>query len=177
MDGECTSMTYDKIHARSEDSKDHPSRHWVKRLHADLKDFIPEGMEIFGENMYAKHSIKYDKLDSYFLVFNIAYWWNFLEWDKIEAVCDKLGLYTVPVLYKGPKVEGDWFTGKSKMGGEQEGYVIRNAYAFGTDQRAFSDNCAKFVRANHVQTDDHWMHQAIIKNGLANEELLRKIKD
>ena len=25
---------------------------------------------------------------------------------------------------------------------------------------------AKYVRAGHVQTDEHWMHSEIVKNGL-----------
>lgn len=33
MDGENTTMYPDFIHARSLDSKDHPSRHYVKTLH------------------------------------------------------------------------------------------------------------------------------------------------
>ncbi|MCK9369517.1 RNA ligase family protein [Candidatus Dojkabacteria bacterium] len=175
MDGECTGMTREKIHARSEDSKDHPSRHWVKNLHAQIKNYIPRGVEIFGENLYAKHSIYYSDLPSYFLVFavTIVGVGNFLEWEKVEKFCNEVGLHTVPVLYKG----NDWknqklFTGISKYGGEQEGYVIRNAYQFGYDQHAVNSNYAKWVRLNHIQTDEHWLEKPIIKNKL--EKLLKK---
>lgn len=55
-------------------------------------------------------------------------------------------------------------TGISKFGGEQEGYVVRNANEFPVEK--FSSCVAKFVRAQHVQTDDHWMHRSVIPNHL-----------
>ena len=45
-----------------------------------------------------------------------------------------------------------------------EGYVVRNAEQFAFND--FSDNIAKWVRRNHVQTDEHWLNQAIVPNGL-----------
>lgn len=81
-DGENISMYPDFIHARSLDSKDHISRHWVKSLHSEIKHLIPEGMIIRCENLFAKHSISYDNLDSYCYVFQI--WQNntILSWDE-----------------------------------------------------------------------------------------------
>ena len=51
------------------------------------------------------------------------------------------------------------------FGKDQEGYVVRNANRFKFED--FQDNIAKYVRANHVTTDQHWMHEAIIPNQLA----------
>ena len=51
MDGECTAMYSDYIHAGSLDSAHHPSRSWVKQLHAKVKSQIPENMIIYGENL------------------------------------------------------------------------------------------------------------------------------
>lgn len=42
MDGENTSLYRNKLHARSEDSKDHKSRHWIKSFHAQIKYNIPD---------------------------------------------------------------------------------------------------------------------------------------
>ena len=39
-------------------------------------------------------------------------------------------------------------------GHEVEGFVVRNAAAFHYDD--FKNNVGKYVRAHHVQTDDHW---------------------
>lgn len=45
-----------------------------------------------------------------------------------------------------------------------EGAVLRLADSFGYDE--FNQSVMKFVREGHVQTDDHWMHQAIVPNKL-----------
>lgn len=71
LDGECTTMYRDYIHARSIYSNNHESQTWVKKMHSSIKHLIPENYRICGENMYAKHSIKYDHLTSYFYVFAI----------------------------------------------------------------------------------------------------------
>jgi hypothetical protein len=39
-------------------------------------------------------------------------------------------------------------------GDTREGVVIRNAGEFPVDE--FSNNVCKWVRPNHVQTDEHW---------------------
>lgn len=66
MDGESCTMYRDKIHARSIDSKNHPSRHWVKQFHSTIKYNIPKNWRICGENLFAKHSIFYNNLPSFF---------------------------------------------------------------------------------------------------------------
>ena len=43
----------------------------------------------------------------------------------------------------------------STFGKEKEGCVIRKANSF-TDEQGFENNVCKYVRANHVQTDEHW---------------------
>jgi hypothetical protein len=177
LDGENTNMYHDHIHARSMDSIHHPSREWVKALWGQISWQIPENMKICGENVYAKHSIYYDRLTSFFYVFGVCEWSNqageyrFIPWDEVEAVCEMLGLETVPVLYKDHDV--NWkdlhkksWTGKSAFGDEQEGYVVRCAGDFLESQ--FELCVAKFVRENHVQTDEFWM-----KNWFPNKMLAR----
>lgn len=34
------------------------------------------------------------------------------------------------------------------------------------DAEVQATQVGKWVRANHVQTDDHWMHQAVVPNKL-----------
>src|ERR1035438_9907110 len=65
LDGEGTSCYRDYIHARSIDSKNHPSRNWMKAFHATFKNDIPEGWRVCGELLYARHSIAYDNLDTF----------------------------------------------------------------------------------------------------------------
>ena len=47
-----------------------------------------------------------------------------------------------------------------------EGYVVRLADRFTYAQ--FKQSVAKWVRPNHVQTDQHWMQSEIIPNGIQN---------
>lgn len=168
MDGENTTMTKDRVYARSVDSADHPSRHWVKSLWSQISYLIPEGWRVCGENLYAKHSIAYENLGTYFYVFNI---WdennNCLSWeDTIQWVC-RLGLRHVAVLVNHISSEDlpwlhDYFI--TNYADKHEGYVIRNVDGFKYED--FASNVAKYVRANHVQTDSHWMHSELIKNQL-----------
>ena len=163
MDGECTTMYSDYVHARSIDGRNHVSRNWVKNLQAKVGPDIPEGFRICGENLFATHSIKYHDLPSYFLVFSI---WNeqntCLSWDDTVEWCDLLGLLTVPVIYRGK-----WDLGliqnlyPDKLS-DHEGYVVRLSSEFGF--AAFRSSVAKFVRANHVQTTQHWLQQPMVKN-------------
>ena len=177
LDGENTSMYRDHIHARSMDSRAHPSQTWVRQFHSQIRNEIPIGWRICGENMYAKHSIYYDKLDTFFYVFSV---WNekneCLSWDDTKEFCllvnTCIGLNSpfilkpVPVLYEGiwdiDQVKACW-TGKSNLGEAQEGYVCRNVESFPYPMRSESKHempvfvdLAKFVRAKHVQSDSHW---------------------
>ena len=145
------------------------SRDWVKALAARLAYDLPEGWRVCGENLYAQHSLGYDRLPgSYFVVFSI---WNehneCLSWDETCEWAAMMDLPTVPVLYRGEwdaKAIQASFDGSSAFGDEGEGYVVRLADGFVF--KAFSTSVAKYVRPNHVQTDTHWMQSAVVPNGL-----------
>lgn len=174
MDGENTTMYRDHIHARSIDSRDHESRHWVKGLHSVIKMYIPHEWRICGENLYAKHSIDYRNLPSYFLVFSV---WNednmCLSWSETEKFCEDMGLKMVQNLYMGVWIPEMQEAMDKRMNlsyfRDHEGYVIRSAGEFHYDD--FYYNTAKYVRKNHVQTDKHWMYSKMTKNGLSKEHI------
>lgn len=166
MDGENTSLYPDHMHARAIIGIDHPSRSWVKSLHAKIKHEIPHGWRICGENLYAKHSIEYHNLDSYFMVFAIFDDQNqCLSWDDTVSYCSILGLITVPVLYKGTWNTRNMMEFDKKFDKDTfEGYVVRNSGSFCYDD--YGDNIAKYVRPNHVKTSDHWRNQVLTINSL-----------
>lgn len=160
MDGENTSMYKDAIHSRSLDSKNHPSRNWIKNFHSSIKYLIPENWRICGENMFAKHSIHYEALESYFYVFNV--WNEFNECLSLADTlyfCKELNLTHVPTLgtykIKGHK---DWYGVKDEfeniIKSGEEGIVIRNINSFKYED--FDKNVAKAVRKNHNQSDENW---------------------
>jgi len=167
MDGENTTLYRDHMHARSLDSKDHVSRHWMKGFHAGIKDLIYPGWRICGENLYAKHSIEYDDLMSYFLGFSVWTENNIcLEWNETLMTFDELGIYIPEQFTLDPmmtlKEIDDLF--QEKYADKHEGYVVRLFDEFKYED--FGRSVAKYVRANHVQTDQHWMHKEVIPNKL-----------
>ena len=173
-DGENANLYSDHYHARSLDSRHHPSRNWVKRLHGRVKHDIPDGYCICGENMYAEHTIRYEDLDDYFEVFSV---WDetlsCLSWDETLEWCDLLGLKPVPVLYRGPYDEQKLRELADDLDPDiQEGYVVRTAEGFHYDD--FQQHVAKFVTAEFKKrlknTDDHWMHQEIVPNELKESD-------
>lgn len=170
LDGENTSIYPDGyVHARSLDSKSHPSQNWVRALAGRVARDIPASMRVCGENVYARHSIAYEGLDTYFYVFGIFEGETSLGWDEVAAYAEMLGLQTVPVLYRGVWDEAAvkaCYTGTSRCGGVQEGYVVRLARAFTLDE--YPTSLAKMVRANHVATGAvHWKSAAVVPNRLA----------
>ncbi len=173
------------LHARSINQRSHPSRAWLYAFHRLIAHQIPDNMRICGEYLYARHSIAYDSLPSFFLVFGIYEGMVALSWDDVQTLCSEIQytlnvrvdgveqpiqytLETVPVLYRGVWDEQAiraCYSGKSAYGSQQEGYVVRTGKSF--QQENFAVHTAKYVRANHVNTDSHWMHQSVVPNKLA----------
>ena len=168
MDGENTTGYFDGyIHARSLDSNNHESRNWVKNYLSGVLYDLPENWRICGENLYAKHSIHYHNLRSYFSLFSI---WNetntCLSWGDTIEWADLLGLNTVPVLY-----QGIWDEDLAKElykevygNDEMEGFVVRLAGSFSYGN--FRKSVGKFVRENHVTCSQHWIKHRVTPNQL-----------
>ena len=174
IDGSNVCMENENCFARSHSSSPkHHSFDAFKAFHAGLKHSIPKHCQYFGEWVYAKHSIAYDTLPEYFLLFGIrqkrnsnTYWWS---WHDIIST----GMITVPVLFDGQVNSGSGLeqlvielAGQgSVFGQEREGVVIRLAHEF--DDERFDVSIAKYVRKNHIQTEDHWLYKPLEKNRLA----------
>jgi len=164
MDGENTSLYCDHMHARSLDSRHHPSRDWLKNWHGAIAHTIPEGWRVCGENVFARHSVAYQSLASYFYGFSI---WNAnnicLGWEETLEWFEILEIQPVPVIFQGLWDE-DSIRQLTIETDKQEGYVVRTMYSFTFED--FQKNVAKWVRANHVNTNEHWMHSEIVPNKL-----------
>lgn len=171
MDGENTTMYSDYLHARSLDSRHHPSRDWVKRFQSEIGHNMPDRWRLCGENMFAKHSISYDNLDSYFYGFSI---WDenniCLSWEDTKLWFEILGVQCVPELKECPPIsclEAVENLGNQLVEQGKEGFVVRRSKCF--EYSRFERSVAKYVRANHVQTDKHWMNSQVIPNTLKGQ--------
>ena len=164
MDGENTTLYRDGLHARSLETRPHASRDWVKGLWGRIRFALPDGWRLCGENLFARHSLEYPELEGYLYLFSV---WNeqnqALNWEETLEWAHVLELPTPRTLCRGiwnERVVQALEVDPKHM----EGYVVRLASSFAfTD---FKRGLAKWVRPNHVQTGEHWMHQAITPNGL-----------
>lgn len=167
MDGESCSMYRDYIHARSLDSAHHPSRDWVKAFWAKFVRYqLPEMWRVCGENLYAVHSIAYEALLSYFMGFSLWNERNFcMDWDETLVWFELLNIVPVEVVYDGIYDEAVIRKLCEDVDVEVcEGLVMRTADGF--SYADFSKCVAKYVRAGHVQTDEHWSEGPVVPNGL-----------
>ncbi len=163
----CTSIYNNYLHARSLDSTNHPSRNWIKQFASEkIFGHLPGGWRICGENLFAKHSIHYQDLTSYFYAFSIWSQNNIaLGWDESIEWFELLGLEYVPVIYRGQYDLDAIIKAFEPYKYNHEGFVVRLSAAIEYDQ--FNTSFAKYVRANHVQPNaEHWMYQEIIPNNL-----------
>jgi hypothetical protein len=181
MDGSNTSLEYDGCYARTHAGPPtHASFDQLKALHAAIKHNIPQSFQLFGEWCFAHHSIAYSELPAYFMMFGVRelanafgaeedYW---PSWEDVELWAIEIGVPTVPVLFKGTvssekelkDLVESFMNQPSACGGIREGVVVRVANSFVDED--FSSCVMKCVRANHVQTSEHWKDQEIIKNRL-----------
>lgn len=177
IDGSNCSLEKENVFARTHaHSPTHSSFDYLKGFHANIKHKIPEGLQLFGENCFAQHSINYSELSGYFLLFNVRdlnysepKW---LSWEEVEMWSEEIGVPTVPVLFKGicqsekelQKLIEKLMKEPSKCGGDREGVVCRVERSF--EDKDFNRLLQKCVRANHIQTEEHWSHQVLIKNKL-----------
>ncbi|MCW3124349.1 MAG: 2-5 ligase [Bacteroidetes bacterium] len=143
-------------------------REYWQSVKNDLGD-----LEIFGENLYAIHSIEYRRIEDYFFVFGIRLHDRWLSWEETKFYAGTLDLPTVPEiqlfsmladrksfeagvldLVKAESAFGsvDTVTGKVCS---MEGIVTRNASDYAIAD--FSKNVFKYVRKGHVKTDVHWI--------------------
>lgn len=175
-DGSNLTYTRHDVFSRSHSGPPaHPSFNLAKATHARIAHLLSEGISVFCEYCYAVHSIAYERLPDYSLVFGVrddiaGIWW---DWDMTVAQAAELGLPTVPLLFRGTvssEEELRALTEKlarepSALGGAREGVVVRRAGQF--PDAEFGKSLGKWVRKDHVQTDEHWMHQAITPQKLA----------
>ncbi len=163
MDGENTTMYNNYLHARSIDYKPHKSRDWVQNLLKKEGWYIPDGWRVCGENLYAKKSIEYKDLDSYFLLFSIWEGNRCFSWDDTLIYSTLLGFPTVPVIFRG-KFDEKFIKSLIVDPQTTEGYVVRVTREF--EFKEFRKVVGKYVRKDHVQTHGGWMRRKLEKNSL-----------
>lgn len=167
--------------------------YWQQKVHQKL----PDRLQVFGEWMYAKHSIHYgcdcpepcddvgpslqhvtDVTDNraYFQVFGVYdttlnLW---LSWPEVEDIASTLGFPTTPVIYEESHIDTPTFEttheareelvtmARDVIDNGGEGIVVRSKFPYHYGQ--FGHSVGKYVRENHINTDEHWSHRRTIVN-------------
>lgn len=178
MDGENTCLSPLGVFARSHAAPTlHPWADHLKIKHSMMvHDLKENNLEIFGENLYALHSIIYPKLEAHFYVFGVRILDKWLSWEETKWYASMFDLPVVPeLLIQGTsdtdlikKTVLDICSTESVFGSIQnntnpplvctrEGIVSRNVEEYAVED--FVENVFKYVRKDHVQTDVHWSKQ------------------
>jgi hypothetical protein len=171
LDGENNCLSRCGVFARSHAAPTTSPWTRVIRERCDLIKNDLGDLEIFGENLYAIHSIEYKKLDHHYYVFAARIHNKWLSWEEVKFYAAMFDFPTVPELKTVAPTEEkslqhevlqlasessvfesfDVITGTAC---QREGIVSRNADAFAVED--FERNVLKYVRKGHVKTDEHW---------------------
>lgn len=142
---------------------------WLAPHADDLALALANGLILFGEWSAARHSLDYDRLPDWFLVFdvydrNARRFWSTIRRDRFAK---ELGLSVVPRLRRGAfdlkSLKLNFLSLPSSLRtGPMEGIVLRH------EDEDWSGERAKLVRPEFVQAiDEHWSKKGITWNRLA----------
>jgi ATP-dependent RNA circularization protein (DNA/RNA ligase family) len=140
---------------------------WLSLRSEDLASALRDGdLILFGEWCAARHSLDYDRLPDWFVVFDIYDRGRNSFWSSVRrnAVAQQLGLSSVSQVATGrftvAQLKGMLATGSScYRNGPMEGLVIRRETTQWCEARA------KLVRADFTQAlAEHWRRRALELN-------------
>lgn len=172
LDGENNCLSKYGVFARSHVTP--TTSAWTAQLRqqwSSLKNDLGD-LEIFGENLYAIHSIEYQKLESYFYIFAVRLHGVWLSWEETKFYANCFDFPTVPeikILDKPQDEEAyaqdileiveqpsifESYDIHTQKPCSMEGIVTRNTGEYEVSD--FEHNVFKYVRKNHVKTDEHW---------------------
>jgi hypothetical protein len=149
----------------------------VKRL--ILEDRLEDRFILFGEWVYARHSVHYRQLPHYFFEFDIydKKGEEFLSLERRFGLLERSGIHTVPVLHVGAldREKLAALIGPSRFDSEFENpltnridHLMEGLY-LRTERDGIVSGRAKFVRPEFVEKvkqSEHWQYQAMTVNRL-----------
>ena len=154
-------------------------KQWAAVKHDALHAVLGERFILFGEWLYAKHSVHYRALPHYFFEFDIYDKVDevFLSLDRRLGMLDGTGVQTVPVVHTGAATRDELLalvgpsafdsTFDNPLTGRpddlMEGLYLR------TERDGVVTGRAKIVRpefVERVKLSEHWQHTAMVPNTL-----------
>ena len=157
-------------------------KQWVAVKRFVLEERLEDRYILFGEWLYARHSVHYRGLSHYFYEFDIydKRIGEFLSLDRRLALLESSGLHTVPVIHTGA-IDRERLA--SLIGPSRFDSLFENPLTGQTDHfmeglylRTEADGVvtgrAKYVRPEFVEKvkqSEHWQHQAMVPNRLRED--------
>jgi hypothetical protein len=152
-------------------------KQWTMAKRTVLESMLQDQLILFGEWLYARHSVHYRRLPHYFFEFDIydKQRQQFLDLNSRQVVLAGTGILTVPVIHRGATTTNDLF---DLIGPGQFDSVFENPITGQTDNlmeglylRTEADGSvsgrAKLVRpefVERVKLSEHWQHGALVPN-------------
>jgi hypothetical protein len=156
-------------------------KQWTMGKRPVLESMLEDRLLLFGEWLYARHSVHYRRLPHYFFEFDIYDKQRqvFLDLAARLKLIEGTGIITVPVVHRGPATADEL---RKLIGPSRFDSVFENALTRHTDNlmeglylRTEADGRvtgrAKFVRTEFVEKvkqSEHWQHQLVVPNLLAD---------
>jgi hypothetical protein len=155
-------------------------KQWTMGKRPVLEAMLEDRLLLFGEWLYARHSVHYRRLPNYFFEFDI--------YDKRRQVfldlagrlepLEGTGIRTVPVVHRGPATADQLrdLIGPSQFDSQFENPLtgrtdnLMEGLYLRTEAEGRVTGRAKFVRPEFVEKvkqSEHWQHQAVVPNLLA----------
>ena len=143
---------------------------WANRLKYDNIMAVPPGYIVYGELMYIVHTIYYNRLPDYFIVFDV---WNgrqYMDRESKEEFCKEFGFQIIPLIVQGhfevkelysliPKV--------SSFGNVAEGIVVKRYREFSTRRNDYMrGKVVKKEFLKFVEENEHWTREKMKVNSL-----------
>ena len=167
IDGGNTCLWNGDVYARSVAAPSEGGWMAMVKKHHGWKTNAPQFTDIafYGEDIYGIHSIEYEPVreDQTYRLFAVRIKDVFVSWPSLENhALHSLNVPAAPVVFAGEFDSTEAITRffenelrePSSLGGEREGFVMRREHSFLAED--FRTNVCKYVRPNHVQTDQHW---------------------
>ncbi len=155
-------------------------KQWTQGKRPALEAMLEDRLLMFGEWLYARHSVHYRRLPHYFFEFDIYDKQKqvFLDLASRVELLGGTGIPTVPVVRRGPVTTDELhlLIGPSAFDSQFENPLtgrtddLMEGLYLRTEADGRVTGRAKFVRPEFVEKvkqSDHWQHKALVPNLLA----------
>lgn len=155
-------------------------KQWAAVKRPVLEEMLADQFILFGEWLFARHSVHYLALPHYFFEFDIydKIAGQFLDLEKRLRMIEPCGIHTVPVIHRGVATleQLQALIGASAFASHFENPVTGRAddlmegLYLRTEANGFVSRRAKMVRpefVERVKQSEHWQHQKMVPNELA----------